>query len=122
MSDSKVMDQLAAFNSAVQAIPIPTGGEAEAVLQLQEVKRALDDVRLGLWARLKGAHSKDAREFEERFRVRRAMELCLRLTSDLRSGLMNPGHQEYDDLWIAAVELGQAIQSARTNAGRSDSE
>jgi hypothetical protein len=122
MSDSNVMEQLAAFNSAVQAIPIPTGGEAAAVLQLQEVKRALDDVRLGLWSRLKGAHSKDARAFEEQFRVRRATELCLRLTSDLRSGLMNPGHQEYDDLWIAAVELGQAIQSARTGAGRSDSE
>ncbi len=120
MSDIKVMERLAAFNTAVQAMPIPVGGETEAIFKLQEVKRALDDVRLGLWARLQGAHSRDARSFEERFRVRRAMELCLRLTGDLRSGLMNPGHQEYDDLWIAAVELGQAIQTARTDASESN--
>ena len=36
-----------------------------------------------------------------------------RLTADLRVGIMNPEHPEFADLWIATVELSQAIQAAR---------
>jgi hypothetical protein len=33
---------------------------------------------------------------------------------------MNPGHPEFADLWIATVELSQAIQAARAQAGPND--
>lgn len=113
MADLNVLDQLAALNATIQTIPInPAAGE-RTVQKLELVKRGLDDARLGLWARLQGAHSQDVVSFEERFRVRRALELCTRLTADLRLGVMNPSHNEFADLWIAAMELGQAIQTAR---------
>jgi len=113
MADPNVMDQLAALNATIQTIPVSTGDGDPPVQELEAVKRGLDDARLGLWARLQGAHADDVQAFEERFRVRRALELCTRLTADLRIGVMNPEHPEFADLWIATVELSQAIQAAR---------
>lgn len=113
MGDVNLMDQLAALNAAIQTIPIRTREDRKAVERLEEVKQGLDDARLGLWARLQSVHSDDIRTYEERFRARRATELCHRLTTDLRLGVVNPGHPEFADLWIAAVDLGQAIQAAR---------
>jgi hypothetical protein len=119
MAETNVMDQLAALNAAIQTIPVSTEN-GDAVPDLEAVKRGLDDARLGLWARLQGAHADDVTAFEERFRVRRALELCTRLTTDLRIGIMNPAHPEFADLWIATVELSQAIQAARAQAGPND--
>lgn len=118
MDDANVMDRLAALTAAIQTIPVSSGNGA--VEELEAVKRGLDDARLGLWARLQGAHAEDVPAFEERFRVRRALELCTRLTADLRVGIMNPEHPEFADLWIATVELSQAIQAARAQASRGD--
>ncbi len=120
MDDSNVMDQLAALNTTIQTIPLSTESGDRSVQELEAVKRGLDDARLGLWARLQGAHSDDVLAFEERFRVRRALELCTRLTADLRIGIMNPEHPEFADLWIATVELSQAIQAARAQADARD--
>jgi len=116
MADRNVMDQLAALNATIQTIPISSENGDASVQDLEAVKRGLDDARLGLWARLQGVHADDVQAFEERFRVRRALELCARLTTDLRIGVMNPEHPEFADLWIAAVELSQAIQAARAQA------
>ena len=119
MAETNVMEQLAALNAAIQTIPVSTE-IGDSVQDLEAVKRGLDDARLGLWARLQGAHAADVTGFEERFRVRRALELCTRLTTDLRIGIMNPGHPEFADLWIATVELSQAIQAARAQAAPND--
>lgn len=116
MGDSNVLDQLAALSATIQTIPISNEDGDPTVQELEAVKRGLDDARLGLWARLQGAHEADVQAFEERFRVRRALELCTRLTADLRIGIMNPEHSEFADLWIATVELSQAIQAARGQA------
>lgn len=112
MADN-VLHQLAALHETLQSIPIRSAGDRPAMEKLEAVKRGLDDARLGLWARLQGAHANDITAFEERFRIRRALELCSRITTDLRIGIMNPGHPEFADLWIATVELSQAIQEAR---------
>jgi hypothetical protein len=116
MAEPNVLEQLAALNATLQTIPVGSEDGDHSVEELEEVKRGLDDARLGLWARLQGAHADDVVAFEERFRVRRALELCSRLTTDLRIGVMNPTHPEFADLWIASVELSQAIQAARAGA------
>ena len=113
MTDQKLLDQLAALNATLQSIPIRSAEDRSPMDDLEAVKRGLDDARLGLWAKLQGAHANDITAFEERFRIRRALELCSRITTDLRIGIMNPAHPEFADLWIATVELSQAIQAAR---------
>ncbi len=116
MEESSVLTQLAALNATIDEIPIIPGVEDERFHELEQVKRGLDDARLGLWARLQGVHDDDARVFSERFRIRRCLEMCSRLTTDLQLGLMPADHPEFADLWIAVSELGQEIQAGRGKA------
>ncbi|NOT09081.1 MAG: hypothetical protein HOP28_12850 [Gemmatimonadales bacterium] len=117
MHDVPLIDRLAELNRAIQATaPIGADGQ-DAVPNLEELKRGLDDMRLSLWGRLQAAHTDDVRGFEEKFRIRRATELCVRLTADLKAQLMNPAHAEFADLWIGVVELGKTIQAAREREG-----
>lgn len=113
MSDASIGEHLARLNLALQSLESRTTPSTMPLDELGEVKRALDDLRLRVWALLKAPHDRDPASFEQRFRVRRASELCQRLTGDLRTGLINPEHPEFANLWIAAVDLGQAIQMAR---------
>lgn len=112
MSEVSIGDHLARLNIALQGLETRTT-RGTPVDELSEVKRSLDDLRLRVWALLKAPHDRDPASFEERFRVRRATELCVRLTADLRAGLLDPAHSEYADLWIATMDLSQAIHSAR---------
>ncbi len=115
MPDVSIGDHLSRLHLALKALEARSGGTMP-VEELSECKRVLDDLRLRLWALLRAAHVEDPHGFEQRFRVRRAMELCTRLTADLRTGLMDPKHSEFADLWIASVDLSQAIQAARNQA------
>ncbi len=114
MPESPLLTQLAALNAAVGEIPIIPGVEDGQFEELEEVKRGLDDMRLGLWGRLQGVRSDDAQAYSERFRIRRCQEICTRLSTDLKLGLMTADHPEFADLWITLNELAAAIQKARS--------
>ncbi|HEV8599343.1 MAG TPA: hypothetical protein VGQ69_08295 [Gemmatimonadales bacterium] len=114
MADVSIGDHLSRLNLTLQALEARAARGAMPVEELSDVKRVLDDLRLRLWALLRAAHVEDPAGFEERFRVRRATELNVRLAADLRAGLMNPRHTEFADLWIAATDLSQAVHAART--------
>jgi len=113
MSDSAMLEQLAVLNATIESIPVTPGVDDARLEELEAVKRGLDDARLGLWARLQGVHATDAQVFSERFRIRRCLEICTRLTTDLKLGLMPADHPEFSDLWIAVTDLGNAIQAGR---------
>jgi len=113
MSDSILLAQLSALNAAIETVPLQSGIGDDHLEALEAIKHGLDDARLGLWARMQGVQTSDARAFAERFRVRRAVELCTRLTTDLRLELLDAGHAEFADLWIAVTDLAQAIQQRR---------
>ncbi len=113
MSEVSIVDHLARLNIALQALETRATGGTMPLEELGDVKRSLDDLRLRVWALLKAPHDRDPASFEERFRVRRATELCVRLTTDLRAGLLNPAHAEFADLWIATMDLSQGIHAAR---------
>jgi hypothetical protein len=113
MADPNISDQLRTLGAWLQTMPVEPAGGDTATEDPEEIKRILDDMRLTLWGRLRASHASDARAFEEQFRARRALELCTRLSTDLKLGIVDPRHKEFGDLWIAAVELGQSIQAAR---------
>jgi hypothetical protein len=113
MRESSLLEQLAALNAAIGEIPVIPGVEDGRFEELEEVKRGLDDVRLGLWGRLQGVHTSDVDTYSERFRIRRCQEICTRLSTDLRLGLMTADHPEFADLWITVSELASQIQKSR---------
>lgn len=109
MADESLQDRVTALHTALHG-PAAAAGNLP---QLEDLKRWLDDTRLRLWGKMQAAHAPSVAEFEERFRVKRATELCTRLTADLKSHLMHPDLPEYSDLWIAVTELAQAVQASR---------
>lgn len=117
MAGSDVLRQLAALNSAIAAVEVGPGNSEASVQELEEVKRGLDDARLGLWARLQGVHALDARSFVEQFRIRRSIEIATRLTTDLRLGLLDPGHAEFEELLGTTLDLAAAIHAGRRRPG-----
>jgi hypothetical protein len=80
---------------------------------LADFKRAVDDIRLRVWALL-SAESPDAYQaFHERFRIRRALELLQRIRDDLTNGGMAADHQELDELARTAAEFCRAVEARR---------
>lgn len=120
MPESKVLDRLAALNATINEVAIIPGMDDGALEELEAVKRGLDDARLGLWGKLQGIHEGDAKAYSERFRIRRASEICNRLTDDLKLGLMPADHPELADLWIVVNGLAEAIQRGRGGSGVGD--
>ena len=113
MNDPTITDQLARLTVSVQVMEERfTHGERPEG-DLSDVKRSLDDLRLRLWGLMQASHAEDPQAFLERFRLRRAIELSGRIAADLRVGTLDPRHKELSDLWITAVDLTRAIESAR---------
>jgi hypothetical protein len=76
---------------------------------LPEFKSTVDEIRLRVWALLTAAGSEAPRETAERFRLRRAVELCRDLAQELTSGHLNAEHPEWPEVQQTATRLSIAI-------------
>ncbi len=77
---------------------------------MEDLKSAVDEVRFRLWGVLTSDNAKEYQFFRERFRIRRAAEICLGLAGDLESGSLSSDHDELPDLAGAALQLAARIQ------------
>jgi hypothetical protein len=116
MAEPSFGDQIATLNSTLRAIEVRLALGRAPVEGLEDFKSALDDMRLRLWGLLGAAGGGDHRIFQERFRIRRATEMCRGLGADLRSGSVSGRHAELAGLREAAGELGQSIERAQQHA------
>jgi len=82
---------------------VPTAG-------LEEVKTALDDLRLRIWTVLMAQHSTNSQEYLDRFRLRRAAENLQLLAFDVDAGKVKVTPKEADELVRAIVELEQRLK------------
>lgn len=76
---------------------------------LPEFKSAVDEIRLRVWGLLTAAGAEDPREVAERFRLKRAAEMCRGLTQELATGRMGPDHPEWPEVQQTASRLSDAI-------------
>lgn len=111
MASTKRTEALNRMHSAVNELK----GQLEVAAGLpqesmEDLKSAVDDVRFRLWGVLMAANKKDYQEFSERFRLRRATEICRGLVDDAAAGKMNLGLPEGAALGDAARELGRVIE------------
>jgi hypothetical protein len=111
MPEGGFAEQIATLNAALQAIERRvTSGEVTADA-LAEFKSSVDDMRLRLWGLLSAGSANDYRAFQERFRLRRAKEICRGLENDLRNGAMSTRHEELPPLSEAATALARSIEA-----------
>jgi hypothetical protein len=116
MAEPSLIEQVGILNSTLTAIEGRLARGQAPVEGLEDFKSALDDMRLRLWGLLSAAGGDDYKGFQERFRIRRATEMCRGLSGDLRAGGVSGRYAELSGLHDAAAELGKSIDQARQHA------
>ena len=82
---------------------VPTAG-------LEEVKSALDELRLRVWTVLMAQNSTNSQDYLDRFRLRRAAETLQLLAFDIDAGRLQVSKKEVDELVKAIEELEQRLR------------
>jgi len=111
-------EQVTTISSTLRALEQQVAdGEREAP-GLEDLKSALDDLRLRAWGLLMATSESDYTGFQERFRIRRAREICTAMSTDLRAGKMSAKHPELPALGQAAHEMAVTVdQEIRVPGG-----
>ena len=110
MAELNLVDQLAILAKKIESLPIYPETSGIELQRIEALKRGLDDARLALWGRLTGVHTTNLPEFQAHFRARRATEICNRLVTDIKLGLLEPDHPDFSDLWITITDLARLIR------------
>ena len=98
-----VQDTVKKIEAEVAAGTIPSEG-------MEDFKRAIDEARMRIWAVLMSASDSDPVAYLERFRLRRAIEICRAIHRDLGEGTLSAGHPEADELAKVVRALGNALE------------
>jgi hypothetical protein len=104
-------EQVARFNGVLQEIEARVASGEVGREAVADFKSTVDDLRLRLWSLLGSGSANDYRAFQERFRLRRAKEICRGLEDDLQGGALSPRHEELGPLGRAAGSLANRIES-----------
>ncbi|HEX3232917.1 MAG TPA: hypothetical protein VHR41_01885 [Gemmatimonadales bacterium] len=104
-------EQVASLNATLVAIEERVSSGEIPVEALTDFKSSVDDLRLRLWGLVSAGSANDYRGFQERFRLRRAKEICHGLENDLRSGSISLRHEELALVGQAARDLARAVAS-----------
>jgi hypothetical protein len=76
---------------------------------LPEFKSTVDEIRLRVWGLLTAAGTDAPRATAERFRLRRAAELCRALANDLAGAHLSAEHPEWPEVEQTATQLRAVI-------------
>jgi hypothetical protein len=104
-----VQDELARMRTILQGLEARLDAGEVAPEGLPEFKSLVDDIRLRVWGLLTAAGTEEPRAVAERFRLRRAAELCRSLTHELSAGALESGHPEWPEVQQAAARLQATI-------------
>ena len=110
-----VQSELARMRAILQELETRLEAGEVPAEGLPEFKSTVDEIRMRVWSLLAAAGSAEPRATAERFRLRRAAELCRTLTHELSAGTLDAGHPEWPDVEQAATQLHATIAE---HAGR----
>jgi hypothetical protein len=99
-----VQEMVKKIEAEVAAGTIPPEG-------MEDFKRAIDEARMRIWAVLMAANDADPAASLERFRIRRAIEICRAIHRDLDEQIMSRGHPEAGELLQVVRALGNALET-----------
>ena len=111
LTAEKPITSIRATLQAVEAQVAAPGLPREAV---EDVKRAVDDLRLRVWANLTAAGAPDAEAVLLRFRLRRAIDICRQVDQDLDGYPIGANQRELLEL----LELTRHLVQRLTDVAR----
>jgi hypothetical protein len=109
MTEPGLAEQLASLNATLQGIEARLAAGDVPRERMQDFKTSIDEFRLRVWGLLSAGNASDATAFLERFRLRRAREMCRAIAADLDSGALGSHHGEVTELGAAADHLARRI-------------
>lgn len=109
-------DQVATISSMLRTLEDQVAGGGLVTPSLEELKSALDDLRLRAWGLLMAASADDNHLFQQRFRIRRGKDMCHALITDLGTGKLSARLPELPELGTAARDLATTVEEARRQA------
>ncbi|HEU4828590.1 MAG TPA: hypothetical protein VFT04_05295 [Gemmatimonadales bacterium] len=98
-----VQDTVKKIEAEVAQGTIPSEG-------MEDFKRAIDEARMRIWAVLMAANDSDPAGYLERFRMRRAIEICRGIHRDIGERTLSPDHPEAAELLQVTRALGNALE------------
>ena len=110
---SGVQDDLANMRRILEGLEARLDAGEVPPEGLPEFKSTVDELRLRVWSLLTAAGSESPRNTAQRFRRRRAAELCRSLTHELRADSLDSAHPEWPEVQQAAEQL-RAMIAERT--------
>ena len=108
-------EQVAAISSVLRMLENQVASGELATPGLEDLKSALDDLRLRSWGLLMATSAED-HLFQQRFRIRRGKDMCRALVADLGTRQLSGRHPELAELGAAGRDLATAVDEARQQA------
>ncbi|HWA56130.1 MAG TPA: hypothetical protein VG692_02695 [Gemmatimonadales bacterium] len=99
------------LRSSLRTIDEQLGNGALTPDRVEDIKSAVDDIRFRLWGVLTASSPQEYQAFRERFRLRRATEICHGLALDISEGRLTPTHREAAELRAALSDLLSRLPS-----------
>lgn len=112
VSVPSVSELIAQLTAAVESLEVRYRVGEVTPGDVQAMKSTVDDARLRLWSLLNTGTGEDGKAFEERYRLRRAREICGRISQEIRAGSL-ARHPELSELSAASAELATAIDAVK---------
>ena len=109
MADAELARQVGNIKAVLESIEAQVERGKVPPEALADIKARVDEVRLRLWATMSAASSGEYETFAQRFRLRRATEICRGLADDITSGKAGTGHAEAQTLRAAVQSLAAAL-------------
>jgi hypothetical protein len=103
-------DQVTTISSTLRTLEQQVADGERDAPGLEDLKAALDDLRLRAWGLLMATNEVDYSNFQERFRIRRTKEMCTAMSNDIRSGKMSAHNPELPGVGQAAREVALAVE------------
>jgi hypothetical protein len=109
-------EQVTTISSVLRMLENQVASGELATPGLEDLKSALDDLRLRSWGLLMATSAEDHHLFQQRFRIRRGKDMCRALIADLGTGQLSGRHPELLELGAAGRDLATAVDEARQQA------
>ena len=111
MTSAGGQDPLHGIRASLQSIEARLQRGALPPEGLADLKSAIDDARLRVWAALSAAGAPDAEDVLLRFRLRRAVEICTNVLRDLEAETLGQQQRELLELREVTQRLADRITS-----------
>jgi hypothetical protein len=112
MPESSPLPALVTLRSSLKTIDEQLGSGVLSPDRVEDIKSAIDDIRFRLWGVLTASNPAEYQAFRERFRLRRATEICHGLAIDIADKRLTPTHREAAELRAALQQLLERLPEA----------